>query len=234
MKGYIIVVLLFLCCTVYAQDSQVAHFSFWKPKAGQQKNFENGYKQHLNWHKTNGDQWTWYGWYIISGPRDGLFVDATFNHKWGDFDKPVKPAEDGADNQLHTHPFGDFIAGSKWVYLPNLSISDSSSLHSKFLRLVTIGVTDMPTGKKVIEKLKTIYQTTGITTFLTFKAVDGSDLNQLFLLIGLNNFQEYGRVENLQEELSGIEGSLKIKVITAITSETLIYRADMSLFPGQR
>jgi hypothetical protein len=233
MKGCL-AVLLFLCGNVMAQDGQVAHFSFWNPKPGQEKNFETGYKQHLIWHKTNGDRWAWYGWYIISGPRDGQFVDATFNHLWGDFDKSVKPAEDGADNSLHTYPFGDFIAGCKLVFLPNLSISDSNSLRSKFLRLVSIQVTDLPMGKKVIEKLKSKYQSAGTGPFMTFKLVDGGNLNQLFLLIGLNSFAAYSPFENLQEELTGIEGAMKIKTITAITSETLVYRADMSLFPNQQ
>ncbi|MFL5748833.1 MAG: hypothetical protein ACJ751_29440 [Niastella sp.] len=231
MKGYM-VMLLFLCGKVLAQDGQVAHFSFWKPKPGEEKKFENGYKQHLNWHKTNGDKWAWYGWYIISGPRSGQFVDATFNHAWSDFDKPVKPAEDYADNQLHTYPFGDYIAGCKWVYLTDLSLSDSNSLQSKFLRLVSIHITDMAIGKKVIEKLKSKYKAAGTGSFMTFKLVDGGELNQFLLLIGVNNFSSYSQFVNLEEELSGIEASMKIKAIRSVTSETLAYRADMSLFPN--
>jgi len=230
MKGFLIV-LLFLSGNVMAQNNQVAHFSFWKPKPGQEINFENGYKQHLNWHKVNGDTWAWYGWFIISGARDGQFVDVTFNHAWGDFDRSLKPAEDGADNQLHTYPFGDFVGRNKMVQVASLSISDSNSLKSKFLRLVTVNVTDVVAGKKVIEKLKNTWQVAGLQSFMTFKLVDGGDLNQLILLIGLNNFEEYSRFENLQEELSSIEGAMKIKTINSITSETLVYRADMSLFP---
>ncbi|GAB3223252.1 hypothetical protein [Spirosoma arcticum] len=215
----------------FGQPNNVAHISFWKPKPGQAKNFENGYKQHLKWHKDNGDKWVWYGWYIISGTRDDQFVDATFNHLWSDFDNSVKPAEDGADNALHTYPFGDFEGGYKMVNLTNLSISDNNSLKTKFLRLVMIDVIDIKSGKKMIEKLKTSYQTNGVKTFLTFKMVDGGNLNQFLLLIGLNSFAEFGKTENLQEELSIIETILKIKTITSITSETLVYRADMSLFP---
>jgi hypothetical protein len=36
----------------------------------------------------------------------------------------------------------------------------------------------------------------------------------------------------LQEDLMSIELAMKIKTITSITSETLVYRADMSLFSG--
>jgi hypothetical protein len=221
-------ILLLISVEVIAQN-KVAHFSFWKPRAEQAQHFETGYKQHLKWHKDNGDNWSWYGWYIISGARGDLFVDATFNHAWSDFDKPVKPADDRADNNLHTHPFGDYEGGYKMVQLPDLCIGDSTGLQSKFLRFIMISVTDIENGKKVIERLKADYQLAGVKTFLPFKMVDGGSLNQLLVLIGLNSFQEFGKVENLQEELSAIESKLKIKTITAITAETLIYRADMSL-----
>ncbi|HZE85513.1 MAG TPA: hypothetical protein VE035_14455 [Puia sp.] len=213
-----------------AQTNSIAHFSIWKPKAGLEQNFEAGYKQHLKWHKSAGDKWSWYGWYFISGPRDGQFVDGTFDHAWSDLDHSVKPAEDGADNNLHTYPFGDFREGFNVKYLASLSISDSTSLRSKFLRLVTVHVSDVEKGKTVLEKLKALYQSkAGIRTFLTYKMIDGGNLNQFFLLIGLNSFEEYGRSENLQEELLSIERSLNLRAVESISSETLAYRADMSL-----
>jgi hypothetical protein len=118
----IAIMLLFASGKLMAQNN-VAHFSFWKPKPGQANNFENGYKQHLKWHRENGDKWSWYGWYVISGTRDEQFVDATFNHTWSDFDNSVKPSEDGADNNLHTYPFGDVEIGYKMINLTSLSIS---------------------------------------------------------------------------------------------------------------
>ncbi|WP_207510362.1 hypothetical protein [Longitalea luteola] len=214
-----------------AQENQVAHFSFWKPRAGLEKNFENGYKQHLQWHKDNKDPWAWYGWYIISGERSGQFVDATFNHAWSDFDTPVKPAADAADNRLHTYPFGDFMAARKMIHLPALSIADSNSLRSKFIRLITISCIDVLAGKKVLEKLKTMYQSAGIGSFMTFKLIDGGDCNQFCLLIGLNSFAAFSRFANLAEDLSSIEQAMKTKAIHSMTSETLVYRDDLSLFP---
>ncbi|WP_205510705.1 hypothetical protein [Longitalea arenae] len=230
MKAFI-ALLLIVTGHVMAQEKEVAHFSYWKPKAGQEKNFEHGYKEHLKWHKENGDTWAWYGWYIISGERSGQFVDATFDHAWSDFDEPVKPAEDQADNRLHTYPFGDFMGGSKLLYLPALSIADSNSLQSKFLRLVSMNVSDGVAAKKVIGQLKNKYQSAGIRSFMTFRLVDGGNLNQYCLLIGLNNFAAFSRVEHLPEDVSSIEQAMKIRTIHSMTSETLVYRADMSLFP---
>lgn len=214
-----------------AAQEKVAHFSLWKPKDGLEKKFEAGYKEHLQWHKTNGDTWNWYGWYFLSGPRHGQFLDATFNHAWGDFDNPVKPAEDAADNAINTVPFGDFVGSFKAVRQNNLSILDTRSLESKFLRLVTIEVTHIDTAKQVIDVLKNEYRKNGITTFLTYKMVDGGQLNQFLLLIGLKSYQEFGKVAHIQDELSAVETLLGTRVIRSITSETLLYRADMTLLP---
>ena len=69
-------------------DHGIAAFSFWQPKDAQR--FEAGYKKHLQWHKNSGDAWDWYGWYVISGPHDGQFLDATFDHSFSDFMHPVQ------------------------------------------------------------------------------------------------------------------------------------------------
>ncbi|AEV96888.1 hypothetical protein Niako_0491 [Niastella koreensis GR20-10] len=89
----------------------------------------------------------------------------------------------------------------------------------------------MATGKKILEKLKSNYQLAGTGRFMTFRQVDGGDLNPFLLLIELNNFSAYSQFANLEEELAEIEGNLKIKAIKRVTSETWVYRADMSLFP---
>jgi hypothetical protein len=230
MKAFTLLLLL-VSNIALAQNSRLAQFAFWKPKEGQDQQFETGYKQHLNWHRTNGDKWSWYGWFVISGPRDGQFIDATFNHYWSDFDKPIKPAEDGADNRLHTYPFGDFQAVLKTEYLPELSIADSNGLKSKYLRLITLSLSDFGNGLKVVEKLKAKYQSANLKSLMTYKVMDGSNINQLLLLLGFNSYEEFGKAEGLQEEISSIETGLKFKAISNISSETLVFRPDMSYFP---
>lgn len=220
--------------TVLAQEKNVAHFSVWSPKAGREQNFEAGYKKHLLWHKANGDKWSWYGWYIVSGPRFGQFVDATFEHSWSDFDSPVKPAEDAADNELHTVPFGNFLTAFKVSKVRQLSSSDGAGLKSKFIRLITLSVNDMPEGLKAVEKLKNKYATDfSLKNFHTYKLIDGGNANQIILMLGFNDYAGFGKTRNLQEDLTAVEDSLKIKVVTAINSETLLYKSDMSLFAEQ-
>ncbi|WP_162915392.1 hypothetical protein [Paraflavitalea soli] len=232
MKNWITIALICMTMHTTAQNNNIAHFSVWKPKHGQEHNFEQGYKQHLQWHAANKDRWNWYGWYVISGPRVDYFIDATFQHAWSDFDRPVNPAGDAADNALHTEPFGDFKGSFKVKYLPALSIADTQSLQSNFLRYITLTTTDMTQAKSCLAKLKNLYQTKGLKHFLLYEMVDGGQLNQLLLLIGCHNFEAFGQTDNIREELSNIENQLQRKVFTEIQAENLRYKADMSLFPS--
>jgi len=222
--------LLFFANLVSAQQNNIAQFAVWKPNQLLKQEFEKGYKKHLEWHKTAGDKWNWYGWYFTSGQRAGQFIDATFEHSWKDFDNAVKPAEDRADNDLHVHPFADLSTVFRVAFLPHLSIRDSNSLRSKFLRLIKLDVANVPDAVKVLEKMKASYLSAGIKNFMPFKMLDGGNLNQLIILIGSNNREEFGMTQNFQEELTTIEMTLKIKVIIGITSETLNYLPNMSYF----
>jgi hypothetical protein len=226
----IYILLLFVSGVATAQNN-MAHFTIWKPIPGKESNFETGYKKHLQWHKENGDKWSWYGWYVILGPRVGWFIDATFNHAWADFDKPVKQVEDRQDSRLHVSPFGDYQGNYKVAFLPALSISDTGSLKSKYLRMLTLQVTSMDTAKRVIDKLKAAYQGKGSNCFLTYKMADGGPLNQFQLFIGFSSYEDYGKSENIIEEINQAESSLKVKTVSSVVSETLMYLPDMSRFP---
>jgi hypothetical protein len=55
-------------------------------------------------------------------------------------------------------------------------------------------------------------------------------------MLGFNSYSDFGKTENLQEDLNAIENSFKTnvienssktKIITSITSETLAYRPDL-------
>lgn len=224
------ILLLLMCGITASAQNTITHFSVWKPKEGQSANFEKGYKEHLIWHSSNKDTWNWYGWFIISGPRHGLFVDATFDHAWSDFDQPVNPAGDTADNGVHTVPFADFLQSFKVSRLAFSDPESGATLQSKFLRMFTIKVNNINQGVKMIEKATTILKKKGlIDHFLAYKVVDGGDVQQLVILIGLNNYAAYDKTADLQDYFIPDEGNNKAAIITGITSETLLFRRDMSL-----
>ncbi|MBO9730277.1 MAG: hypothetical protein J7623_16675 [Chitinophaga sp.] len=209
---------LLVLATVANAQKNVASFSIWKPKDGQAATFEAGYQQHLRWHLANNDTWNWYGWYFIAGPRDGQFLDATFGHSWNEFDHRVNPSGDAADNALHTEPFANFMVGYKAVRLAVSDPEDSLVLGSRFIRLLTIRITNTDAAVKLVSTLKQ-----KVRKLLAYQVVDGGDLNQLIVFIGSDNFEEYGKSSGLIDHPDAQNG------IGSITSETLVFRRDMSI-----
>ncbi|POY39211.1 hypothetical protein C3K47_01580 [Solitalea longa] len=216
--------------STYAQQGQLAQFAIWKPKEGQLQNFENGYKKHLNWHKSNGDTWNWYAWFIISGPRYGQFVDATFNHSWMDFDHAVKPVEDLVDNRLHVFPFADIQTVFKVIKLPQQSLVDTFNIKQRLIRVITLDVNSLEPALKVIDRLKENYKSGNIKSFTTYKVIDGGETRQLLLLLGFNNWEEYASSEAIDEKITAMDTALTTASIAKITSETMVFRPDLSLF----
>lgn len=47
------------------------------PKQGRQEQFDAGYRRHLDWHREHRDPLPWYGWYVATGERAGMFVDGS-------------------------------------------------------------------------------------------------------------------------------------------------------------
>lgn len=229
-KMIFIFMMLFTHC-MYGQDSNIGQFAIWKAKDGQTQNFENGYKKHLNWHKTNGDQWGWYGWFFISGPRYGQFVDATFNHQWADFDKAVKPADDMADNRINVFPFGDVQSIFKAVEVEKAS-SRGANLKTKFIKMITLNVGDVEQAVAISEKLKEYYISKSIKFYKTYTMIDGGETKQLILMLGFDSWADYSLSEDFNRQISKYQHELKIETIRTIVSETMVYRADLSYFPN--
>src|SRR4051812_24549663 len=89
-----------------------ARFTVLAPKEGMQNDFEAGYKRHLEWHAAQPDTWSWLGWSIVTGDRIGTFIDATVGHEAADFDAPVAPAADLADNVKNVLPYGRLVTSA--------------------------------------------------------------------------------------------------------------------------
>ena len=228
MKSILALCLLF--STAASAQHSLAAFSVWKPKDGQGEHFEAGYKKHLAWHLGAQDKWNWYGWFIISGERDGLFVDATFGHNWADLDHRVDPAGDAANNALNTEPYADFLMGYKLQRLAFSDPEDSAALGATFLRMLTIDVSNPVTATALLETFAADFRKKSPGhRLLVYKKVDGGTLRQLVIFLGANNFEEYGRLANCQDDLFDLDRRYARPVITGITAETLVFRRDLSI-----
>ncbi len=234
MKRIILFVVL-LTGTAAAQDNRIAQFTMWQPREGQSVAFQRGYLQHLKWRRTAGDAWEWYGWHITSGPRIGWFIEGTFSHAWSDFDsRPFDVGEETASLHQTVLPHADVRSLYKAYFLKDQSIANSASLRSRLIRMVTIRVTDLPAAIRVVDRYKNSFRSNSdITTLMAYKVIDGGNANQLILLIGSNSWEQYGKTENILDQLNNIENSMKVKTIDGITSETLAFSQEMSQSDSQ-
>src|SRR3954471_12848904 len=90
--------------SVAAEPGPYARIAVLRPHDGDTVDFEAGYIRHLEWHRSVGDPFTWYGWTIWAGDRQRWFVYATFGHDITDLDHVVNPADDERDNVANVVP----------------------------------------------------------------------------------------------------------------------------------
>jgi hypothetical protein len=112
---------LSLTSAAHAQSPTAAFLFAYDIDRGKQDAFEAGYVAHLGWHATHGDTLPWYGWYVTSGPRTGLFIDGTFGIPFSAMDRRVDPAGDGADMEAKVLPFAKARAYSALEFWPEVS-----------------------------------------------------------------------------------------------------------------
>lgn len=218
-------------------DKVLARFTFIVPKERMQKQFEDGYKRHLQWHIDNGDKWNWYGWFIASGNRIGYFVDATFGHDWADFDKPVDPAKDVADIAINVLSFAKFYSQFTCAYLPEVSRGTEQDLASALPQNIYFKIKPgfEPTFEKFLAELHKDWQKTEFgQNYLWYRIEDGGESPQYLLFLPHKIFTEKQKTQNFLAKIwSGNTAAQNLfqQSVEKITSETLRYRADMTFIP---
>ncbi len=216
-----------------------------KPKEGMQKQFEEGYKRHLDWHRRKRDKWTWYGWQIVSGDRLGFFVDGTFGHRWEDFDTPVAPAEDAADNALNVLPYANFLAVGHYQLRPDVSNADllEAGTPSAFLEFIYYHV--RPGREREFEEVMravhdSLKRKPSTRRYSWYQLVNGGEQSTYILLLPHDKLSELKFSQqaltavlgeaNSDTEARRLLGLLNSSVRNA-RSELGRYRADLSYFP---
>lgn len=111
--------------TAARAQEQAAFLFTYDIDRGEGAAFEAGYAAHLQWHAAHADALPWYGWYVTSGPRTGLFVDGTFGVTFAAMDARPDPAGDGADMEASVLPHAKARAYSAHVLWPEVSTTRS-------------------------------------------------------------------------------------------------------------
>src|ERR1700685_2560406 len=88
-------VLMLLALSAAAQEpGTIAAIELQTPKNGMLKQYEDGRKQKVEWHKQQKDTQGLFVFQILTGDHTGTYMVARFGQHWTDFDKPPVPFVD--------------------------------------------------------------------------------------------------------------------------------------------
>jgi hypothetical protein len=211
-----------------AQDSGTAvRLLFWQIKPGMTRDFEEGYKRHLDWHRRHHDTWAWHGWMITSGERYGWFMDASFQHRWSDFDTPATPsAEDSADNNLNVATYADERSAASYDAISGEATRDL--LTSPLLTVYHIAIA--PGAAIELESIAGA-ELRGVGRHALLRPVNGAT-EYLLLLPATKQADYVTQAEMVRRLLDSVRRKAKgPPLILAYRTETARYRPDLSNVP---
>lgn len=218
-----------------AEPKDLGRLTFITPKEGEAAALDDGYRRHLAWHAQAGDLWIWHGWTIISGDRIGTLVDATLDHAASDFDRPVDPAGDRADNEKNTVPhaakFESFLIRRRDELGGGGAILDAPLLQVWDLRVRIDGIEDLE------RLLRASAAATRERKFTWFEIVSGGPLGRYLLVASASRPSALDTTtadplpRSLYPDLPDDARRALARTVRSVRAELLRYRPDLSYAP---
>ena len=227
-----------------AAQGDVVEIHINKIKPGMTRQYEEGRKKHMNWHRQQNDAWSWYTWEILTGENTGSYVVGTFGHQWSELDGRAKfEATDTADAMAHMGPAMESEMQSYYRFRADLSPSTPPPQPAPLATVTHFllnpdGLNDfIESAKKVTEGIKkTNYPMSGASRW--YQLVNGGPSPHLVLVGDRANWAAFEpatqkTLDAMMEEAYGREQGAAIlstlrKAIRSISTETIRYRADLS------
>lgn len=224
---------------------RAAFFFAYHPKPGMKHLFEEGYRRHLDWHRDKGDRLPWLAWYVTSGDRLGLFVDASVGVPFSAFDHRVELQADAADFAQTSAPFAEDAFRS--LYRLRSGLSTGQPLEDRRpspMVQVTHYVLRPGTEVRfegVIGRLTAaLEEQDGAPVHTWYELVTGGDQPGFMLMVPRSGWADFGDqrwtiAEILtraygSERAAGLLDNLAESVARSWT-ETWSYRENLSYFP---
>jgi hypothetical protein len=128
----LVVSLVALVPAVFAQstDVNVGWVYVSVPKPGMVSQLEAGRKKHMDFHRKQGDSWTWLVWETMTGENTGAYLSTTFGHSWKDLDawETKMGAADTADGNVNLTPYIGATTASIWMLMKDVSHSGMTEI----------------------------------------------------------------------------------------------------------
>ncbi len=112
-----------------------------KVKPGMTAQYEKARAQHMAWHKSQNDAWSWATWEVTTGENTGGYLVGTCGHAWKDFDTREKFNVADAANANST--MGPYLGGetmSYYIERPELGKSAPPGPPPAYLSVLTFHV----------------------------------------------------------------------------------------------
>jgi hypothetical protein len=244
-KSLCTLILLSLATIALAQGppaaSSVCEIHNNKIKPGMTQQYEQARAQHMAWHKSQNDAWTWIVWEVQTGEHTGEYVVGSCGHDWKDFDSREK--FNAADSANANSTMGSTLAGETMAYYvlrSDLVPALSPGPPPPYLTVVHFylkpeGVPDFIDGvKKVVAGMaKTGYPQTRASWYAL---VNGGHGPEFVLVTERKNISELQppakTLDQMMQEAYGAQGATIMatlrKAYYHTDSELLHIRSDLS------
>ncbi len=207
--------------------------------------FEDAYRQHLQWHGKNGDGWAWNTWQIVNGPNLGRYLLLSHGHKWADFDTdPDMRRSEWADFLTHIAPHLDNLSSSLQTFEPALSNWPIESPQPQLVEITEFdlafdGFRDFRAAIAKIRQAVTDKDTD--RHYAWFSTLNGSNGPKMTLAVPHSSWADFEPDETpLWSLVSEVYGEEEAEVMRRTISTTVRrqesyivrYREDLSFRPG--
>jgi hypothetical protein len=228
-----------------AEDQIVNRTMVWKIKPGMEAKFEEGLKRHNDFHRKHADTMALITFQIQSGPDTGAYVRFAGGRHWQDFDAEEAMAkEDQADTAVNTDPY---IASTTTRYYR--SLTDVSRPQSAAAAMYAIAFYRVKPGKtddfmRAIGKInEAIGKTQWPVHYSWFALANGGDGPEFVLSMPRDKWADFNPPEKtfdkMLEEAFGRSEAESIMdtydhAISSVSSQIVVYRADLSYLPAKK
>ena len=135
-------VLLLVASAAFAQGGpgNIAALEFQTPKNGMVKQYEEGRKQKVAWHKQQNDNQGLYVFETLTGENTGTYVVGRLGLHWTDFDTPkVGDAADLAQYQALVGANVEKLTTTYYEFMPKWS-NPSTDMGAKYTEVITFHI----------------------------------------------------------------------------------------------
>ena len=208
--------------------------------------FEEALRQHLAFHRTNGDPWAWHTWQVVNGDMLGQYYLRTHGHQWRDFDaNAALRRSDWADFLANVAPHLDSMSSSISTVEPGLSRWPPELARPALVSITRFELTyqGFRAFRAAIEKIHAaVSEAAPERHYAWTTTVNGANGPEMNLLVPLAAWAELGARQpplwSLVEQLYGAEAAAALErtigsTVRSISSSVVAYREDLSYQPAQ-